>query len=156
MIKIKIAISILLLFIISGCGKKQSEVEIKKFEDNKNTIAKDSTSNLNQNKSDLKSSGTTENLTVSSKDAKSYINKKAVVTGYVADVAIREKVSYLNFDNKFPKNTFAGVIFKKDSGTFGDLSRYKNKTIELTGIITEYNKKPQMLLTDISQIKIIK
>jgi hypothetical protein len=152
----KIFILVLFVFLFSGCGKKQGEIEIKKFEDNKTVNIPDSSVKPSVEKKELQASGNSEVQKISSKEAKSYINQNAVVTGFVADVAIREKVSYLNFDFKFPKNTFAGVIFKKEFDKFGDLSKYKNKTVEINGTITEYNKKPQIILTSTTQIKIIK
>jgi DNA/RNA endonuclease YhcR with UshA esterase domain len=152
----KIIIFILFVFLFTGCAKKQAVVEIKKFEDNKKVNVPDTTVRQDPEKQELQSSGNTEVLNISSKEAASHINQNAVVKGYVADVVIREKVAYLNFDSKFPKNTFTGVIFKKEFNTFGDLGKYKNKTIELSGVITEYNKKPQIILNLPTQIKIIK
>ncbi len=95
-----------------------------------------------------------ENLTLNSKQTSKYIGKNATVTGYIADVFKNEKVAYLNFDAKFPKNTCAAVIFKDDFGKFGDVKKFKNKTITVSGIISEYNGKPQIILKSSSQVKI--
>ena len=149
---------IFFLFVITfvSCGKKQGEVEIKKLDDKKTVNVPDTSHTSKQETKEIKSAGNNEIKKISSKEAKSNINQNAVVTGYVADVAIREKVAYLNFDYKFPKNTFTGVIFKEKFKVFGDLSIYKNKTVEINGVITEYGKKPQIILNSISQIKIVK
>ena len=149
---------IFFLFVITfvSCGKKQGEVEIKKLDDKKTVNVPDTSHKSKQETNEIKSAGNNEIKKISSKETKSNINQNAVVTGYVADVAIREKVAYLNFDYKFPKNTFTGVIFKEKFKVFGDLSIYKNKTVEINGVITEYGKKPQIILNSISQIKIVK
>ena len=149
---------ILFLLVITfvSCGKKQGEVEIKKFEDNKIVNIPDTTKKPRQESNEIKSAGNNEVKKITTKEAKSNINQNAVVTGYVADVAIREKVAYLNFDYKFPKNTFAGVIFKEKFNVFGDMTKYKNKTVEISGLITEYGKRPQIILNSTTQIKIVK
>jgi len=146
----------LILITFVSCGKKQDVIEIKKYEENKTANYSDSLKKSKQDLNEIKSAGNNEVKKITSKEAKSNINQNAVVTGYVADVAIREKVAYLNFDYKFPKNTFTGVIFKEKFNVFGDLSIYKNKTVEISGLITEYGKKPQIILNSISQIKIVK
>ena len=95
-----------------------------------------------------------EAISLKSKQTAKYIGKNAVVTGYIADVYKNEKVVYLNFDAKFPKNSCAAVIFKDDFKKFGDVNRFKNKNIEVSGIISEYNGKPQIILKSSSQVKI--
>ena len=95
-----------------------------------------------------------EAVSLKSKQTAKYIGKNAVVTGYIADVYKNEKVAYLNFDAKFPKNSCAAVIFKDDFKKFGDVNRFKNKNIEVSGIISEYNGKPQIILKSTSQVKI--
>ncbi|MCY7360575.1 MAG: hypothetical protein LH629_00690, partial [Ignavibacteria bacterium] len=74
----------------------------------------------------------------------------------VADVYLTDKVAYLNFENKFPKNIFSCAIFENKFSLFGDLSKYKNRKVEVTGKITTYKNKPQVILTSKDQIKILK
>jgi glucan-binding YG repeat protein len=165
----KIVLSIFLAaFLISGCSKenKQQTNDIKieqqnppkelpketpkeEVKDTAKTIEQNSVSNQ-KNNSSIKQ----EAVNLKPKQTANYIGKNAVVTGYVADVYKNEKVAYLNFDGKFPKNSCAAVIFKDDFSKFGDLSRFKNKTIEVSGIISEYNGKPQIILKNSSQVKI--
>jgi hypothetical protein len=143
--------SFLVLFLTS-CGKKQDEVKINKFSgsDSATTEIKDSTKTK-----DLSASG--ENvLAVTTDDVKSHIGENAIVKGYVADVVIREKVEYLNFDKKYPKNTFSAVIFSEKFSEVGDLSIYKNQNVEVKGLISTYKDKPQIIVTSKNQIRIIK
>ena len=72
----------------------------------------------------------------------------------MADVSVREKVAYLNFDAKYPNNTFTGVVFSSKFEVFGDLNRFKNKTVELKGVISTYNNKAQIILNSPMQLKI--
>jgi hypothetical protein len=148
-----ILIYFFLLFFFVSCGKKQEEVKIYKHSGNDsigNVIGHPDSSNKN-----ISSSG--ENiLSITSSEANNHINASAVVKGYVADVVIREKVAYLNFDKKYPKNTFSAVIFEGKFSEVGDLSVYKNQNVEVKGIITEYKGKPQIIVSSKNQISIVK
>lgn len=95
-----------------------------------------------------------EAVSLKAKQTAKYIGKNAIVSGYIADVYKNEKVAYLNFDGKFPKNSCAAVIFKDDFKKFGDVNRFKNKNVEVSGIISEYNGKPQIILKSTSQLKV--
>jgi len=148
-------LAVLFLAFVLSCGKKQEEV---KFE--KTSSAKDTTSAITQEKKDTsvnkpEASGETAK-SYSSSEAKDHINENAAVTGYVADVVVREKVAYLNFDKKYPKNTFTGVVFSEKFQEVGSLDEYKNKNIEIKGKITLYRDKPQIIINSKNQIRILK
>lgn len=152
--KIKIfLLPILLLFLFSSCGKKQEEVKINRIlpaDTLKNEANKDST------ETPKNEAGSETEKIYSTSEAKSHTGENAVVKGYVADVVIRDKVAYLNFDKKYPKNTFSGVIFSESFSRVGDLDIYKNKNVELKGTITLYKDKPQIIINSKNQIKLLK
>jgi exonuclease VII large subunit len=92
---------------------------------------------------------------ISPLETSKYIGRVVTVTGFVADVYKTERVAYLNFIEKFPKNPFSGVIFAGRFDTFGDLNIYEGKNVELTGRVTVYKEKPQIILDSKEQIKIL-
>ncbi len=92
---------------------------------------------------------------VSSSEAVRFIGDSITVAGYVADVFESEKVIYLNFEKKFPRNVFTCTIFAGNAARFGDLRMYKGKNVEVTGKVTSYKNKPQMILWSEAQIKIL-
>ena len=157
----KIFVFILICF-IAGCSKKRDElsdikieqvnpprqIEISAEQKQDVKIEEQTTEQTNQ-------TSKPESVSTTSKSASKNIGKNAAVKGYVADVFKNAKVAYLNFDGKFPKNSFSAVVFKGDFSTFGDLNRYRGKTVEVSGIITEYKGKPQIILKDPSQLKIV-
>jgi DNA/RNA endonuclease YhcR with UshA esterase domain len=155
--KLLITSFFILLLFFSSCGRKQEEVRIYK------NSSKDSTENTSvqtdsssQNGKELNTAAGENIVKITSSEANSHINANAVVKGYVADVVIREKVAYLNFDKKYPKNTFSAVIFEGKFSEVGDLSIYKNQNVEVKGIITEYKGKPQIIISSKNQISIVK
>lgn len=145
-------IASLLLF---SCGKKQEEVKINKVSTPKDSVVSGS-SEIKDTTVNKPESGGETIKTYSTSEAKDHINENAVVKGYVADVVIRDRVSYLNFDKKYPKNTFSGVIFEDKFKEVGDLGIYKNQNVEIKGKITIYKDKPQIIITSKNQIKLLK
>jgi DNA/RNA endonuclease YhcR with UshA esterase domain len=91
---------------------------------------------------------------ISPLDATEYMGKYVTVRGFVADVHKSEKVAYLNFVKRFPENPFSAVIFAREFEAFGDLNKYSGKDVEVTGRVSTYRGKPQMILDKPSQIKI--
>lgn len=151
----RLLILLLSVFLFSSCGKKQEEVKIYK------NSAKDSTEKIYKqsdtlNHNELTTAAGEDIIKISSSDASGNINKNAVVKGYVADVVVREKVAYLNFDKKYPKNTFSAVIFAEKFEEVGELNIYKNQNVEVKGVITEYKGKPQIIVSSKNQITIVK
>ena len=137
---------LILLFsfsLITGCGQKKEEVKVNKTEEPKkeNLTAQKETPKEEPKEEEATEEGntssgkknTSQTVNLKSSETASKIGSNAVVTGYVADVTVREKVAYLNFDGKYPKNTFTAVVFADKFDYFGDLMIYKNKTVEVKG-----------------------
>lgn len=142
--------------ILSSCGNNkdpENNKDTKVTKSSSKEDVKDSGSNLKEKESVSK---TSFSKTITSKEVKSHIGDSLTVKGFIADIFLSEKVAYLNFENKFPKNVFSCVIFSADLNKFGDLSKYKGVNAEVTGKITTYKNKPQVILYSPDQIKIIK
>ena len=170
-------LSLLLLVLLLSCGKddKNSEYvgedtkipEQDKKEEVKNEVSKDTSSaqqnSLSQQKlSSDKTSGNNDKsgflseqpvAVVSPLEAGDYNGKTVTVKGFVADVYKSEKVAYLNFVEKYPDNPFTVVIFASKFGDFPEIEKYKNKDIEVTGRVSIFRGKPQIILNSPSQIK---
>jgi len=154
----------LIFALFAGCSKKEEEIKIvkpdevkteQKTEDNKQV--KDSVTELSgtEKTQERKYTETQSVKKILSAEAGSNIDRRVLLTGYVADVAVREKVAYLNLDKKYPNNTCSVTIFESDFDKFGDFNKYKNKKIEVSGKVTEYKGKPQVIIKSPSQIKIL-
>ena len=89
---------------------------------------------------------------ISPLEATEYIGKTVTVKGFVADIYQSEKVAYLNFVEKFPKNPFTAVIFASKFSDFPDIVKYRNKDVEVTGRVSMYRDKPQIILNSPKQI----
>lgn len=89
---------------------------------------------------------------ISPLEAGNYHGRVVTVKGFVADVYQSEKVAYLNFVEKFPKNPFTAVIFASKFTDFPDIIKYKNKDVEVTGRVSMYKEKAQIILNSPKQI----
>ena len=163
------------VFVITGiisCGNKDDEDSYKNTEDKTEQLSEKEeeskeqpvdTSNEHQtSKTDSTSpkelkfySKTEPQAVISAVEAGEYIGKVVTVRGFVADVYKTERVAYLNFVEKFPKNPFSGVIFANKFDVIGDLNIYEGKNVSLTGRVTVYKEKPQIILDSKEQIKIL-
>lgn len=91
---------------------------------------------------------------ISPLEAGNYHGRVVTVKGFVADVYQSEKVAYLNFVEKFPNNPFTAVIFSSKFSDFPDIIKYKNKDVEVTGRVSKYKEKAQIILNSPKQIEV--
>lgn len=151
--------------ILSSCGKKEDpdfvDEKVKTTEPDKPDVSDNTFQDKRVNPKDTSGQDNKirkpelkpEKLIISSEAGK-YIGKIVTVSGIIADVTVREKVAYLNFTNSYPDNDFTAVVFANKFDEFGDLTKYKNKNVEVTGIVSTFKDKPQIILNDKSQIKV--
>jgi DNA/RNA endonuclease YhcR with UshA esterase domain len=50
---------------------------------------------------------------------------------------------------------FTAVVFSSNTNRFPDLEKLQGKTVEVTGKITEYRARPQIVLLSTNQLKVI-
>src|SRR3954454_5476995 len=89
--------------------------------------------------------------------AKDHVNQTATVCGKVVGTRYLDqsalKITFLNFDKPFPECPFTAVIQGESRAKFGEPEKvYANKSLCVTGKIELYNDKPQMVLTDPTQV----
>ncbi|MEO0232312.1 MAG: nucleotide-binding protein [candidate division WOR-3 bacterium] len=90
-------------------------------------------------------------------EAVNHIGEYATVKGYIAQVYISRKGTiFLNVDKPYPDNTFTFVIFKTDAYKFPNIKSLEGKTIAVTGLIRTYQGKPEIIINNPKQIKILK
>jgi DNA/RNA endonuclease YhcR with UshA esterase domain len=88
-------------------------------------------------------------------EAKDHVGAEKIVTGKIAEVNIAEKLVRLNFDKPFPNQPFTAVIFAAKTNLFPSLEKLKGKNVEVSGKIAEYRDRPQIVLVNTNQLKII-
>jgi hypothetical protein len=87
-------------------------------------------------------------------EATNYYGREMIVTGTVAQVSIRSRIVLLNMDKPYPDSPFTLVIFSAATNQFGNLKLLKGASVEVTGIITNYHDRAEMVLRHAGQLKI--
>lgn len=92
---------------------------------------------------------------ISWKDADKYYGKFVTVEGNVVTTYNSGKACFLNFHKNW-KRYFTAVIFASNYHKFKTPPEdyYKNRNVKITGLIKEYNGKPEIIVNSPSQIVI--
>jgi hypothetical protein len=88
-------------------------------------------------------------------EASQHYDEEMIVTGKVAQVTIRPSVVFINLDQAGPQSSFTAVIFQDNLSGFGDVQSLQGKNVEISGFITEYHNKPEVVLDSASQLKVV-
>src|ERR1700730_14987773 len=97
--------------------------------------------------------------TVAPEDAKNYVGKTITVCGKVQSTYQPNSTShptFIDFGNKYPNAVFSIVIWESDLSKFSykPKQKLKHKQLCVTGVVKMYKEKPEIVVSDPSQIKI--
>lgn len=91
--------------------------------------------------------------TIDYAEAPAHIGQVASVRGTLHNAyTSKSGTVFLDFCASYKDCPFSGVIFADDSKKFGDLSRLNGKTVILTGKISSYQGRAEIVLTDSNQL----
>ena len=86
--------------------------------------------------------------------AASHVGQTVTVAGAVSGVHVSGKGTvFINFGPGYPDQDFTAVIFASSTAQFGDVMRYEGKSLAVTGEITMWKGKPEMILRTPSQLR---
>lgn len=86
-------------------------------------------------------------------DAPKHIGETASVQGQLVEAYTSASGTvFLDFCKSYKTCPFSGVIFADDAKAFGDLSTLAGKTVTLTGKISSYQGKAEIVLSDPNQL----
>jgi DNA/RNA endonuclease YhcR with UshA esterase domain len=93
---------------------------------------------------------------VQPKDAAAYAGQTATVEGTVSDVhtAKGSGMTFLDLGGRYPENPFTAVIFRDHASQFPNVGSLAGKTVDVTGTVTIYKGKPQIILQYPGQLKV--
>jgi len=94
-------------------------------------------------------------IKIGTADASKYYDESEVVTGKVEKITIGEEVNFINLDGVGRSAPFTAIIFPDNADKFGDLNRFQNQQVEISGTVTEYHNKPEIILETPDQIKVV-
>lgn len=89
-------------------------------------------------------------------EAAKHAGEEATVTGRVVNVFTSASgTTFLNFGDRYPRQTFSGIIFAGRQATVGDAKPFEGKDVWLTGRIElSRDQKPQIVISRADQIQL--
>jgi hypothetical protein len=102
-------------------------------------------------------STTAQTNKITATEAKDHVGETRTVCGKVASTHFASKSkgqpTFLNLDEPYPKEVFTILIWGSDRAKFGTPeTKYKDARVCVTGKITSYRGKPEIIATEPSQI----
>lgn len=93
---------------------------------------------------------------VAIKDIVNHVGKEVTLCDSVYSARSLDNLSLLNLGGKFPKEVITVVVFKADRDKFEKepVTLFENKRICVTGKVTLYKEKLQIVVNDPKQIKL--
>lgn len=93
--------------------------------------------------------------TVSIKEVVNHVGKEVTLCDSVYSARNLENLSLLNLGGKYPKEVITVVVFKADRSKFEKepVEMFENKRICVTGKVTLFKDKLQLVVNDPKQIK---
>jgi len=97
--------------------------------------------------------------TTTARKARSMINKAVIVKALVAGSRLIEKEGkrtlVLSLDKPYPKTPLQVIFFNKALADLNLQSLLDGKTILVKGIVTLYNDKPQIIVSDVRDFTVL-
>ena len=88
-------------------------------------------------------------------EAAKHINETATIKDRVDGFHQSAKGNmFLNMGGKYPNQVFTAFVPSKNAAEFRDAQRYEGKIISVTGKISLYKGKPEIVVNSASQLKI--
>ncbi len=89
-------------------------------------------------------------------EAPNHVGEYACVSGKIDHVYTSQKGTiFLNFCPDYKTCPFGAVIFGSDAYKFPNPKQYEGEIVEITGLIKSYQGRPDIILNDPGQIKIL-
>jgi len=93
---------------------------------------------------------------ISPQDTYANVGALTTVEGVVSQVSRTDSgTTFINFGGRYPNHVFYGIIFRSDADQFTGTHSLEGRTVLIHGTIDLYKGKPQIVLRDPDQIRVI-
>ena len=87
------------------------------------------------------------------RDAPNHVGEYVTITGKIVRVyTSKTNTTFLNYCADYKTCPFSAIIFADDADAFGDPSLFAGKTLSITGKVTLYDGRAEIVLSDPTQI----
>jgi DNA/RNA endonuclease YhcR with UshA esterase domain len=89
-------------------------------------------------------------------EAAKHVGETVIVQGKVTEIVLSVNLTtHINFGGLYPKHAFTATIFKADQTRFPGVREYEGKLVQVEGQVHLYKDKPEIVLTERSQIRLV-
>ncbi len=93
--------------------------------------------------------------TIQAREAAHHIGETATVVGVLTNVHMTSGGSFLwDIGGQYPGNPFTVYVSKRDTAVVPNLTPLVGKTIAVTGLIKDYQGKPEIAVSDPKQVQV--
>lgn len=93
--------------------------------------------------------------TITPADAAKHVGEEVVVRGTISQIAVTVNLTtHINFGGRYPDHIFTVTIFKAKQTLFPGVRDYEGKVVEVQGLVHLYRGKPEIVLTEPTQIRL--
>jgi DNA/RNA endonuclease YhcR with UshA esterase domain len=93
--------------------------------------------------------------TITPRDASQYVGDYVTVAGVVSQVSRSNGgTTFINFGGRFPNHVFYALIFRNHADTFPGVFELQGRNVAITGEVSLYNGKPQIILSSPGQLQV--
>lgn len=98
--------------------------------------------------------------TLTAEQAKTMINKEVIVKANVAGTRLFDKEGnktfLINLDKRYPQSPLTVVLYDKAYKELNLQNELQEKDIVVKGTVSIYNDRPQIIVNDVKNLKILK
>ena len=91
---------------------------------------------------------------INAKDATAHLGTTATIEGRMSVYRMPSGEIYLDLDGKDQNAPVSGYISRWNAIKFSDVVKLDGKTVDITGTITTFRKRPEIFVSDPSQIAV--
>jgi len=93
--------------------------------------------------------------TITPVETPQHVGQNVTVEGLVSEVhhAASGKVTFIDMGGRYPDSIFTAVIFADEANKFSNVDSLEGKTVDISGQVSLYKGRPEIILNDPTQIK---
>ena len=88
-------------------------------------------------------------------EAAKHVGKVVIVRGEISQIVLSVNLTtHINMGGLYPNHLFTATAFKVSQPLFADVKKYEGRVVQVQGVVNLYRNKPEIVLTDRSQIRL--
>jgi hypothetical protein len=86
--------------------------------------------------------------------APKHVGQQVTVRGKIVSTTYRDGTDFLDYCADYTNCPLALVVLDKNTSKFGDVGKYSGNNVRVTGTVSTYQGRTEIILTNPSQIKL--